>query len=86
MTEFETWILVASLLCIIAVVIYHKLHHAEKRFDALLKQEKERLIEEQRQARIQHREQRLAEFKATAALKMSSGSSYSSRDSSSSNS
>lgn len=73
MTEFETMILVFLVLVTVAGYVYYKLHQAEKRIDALLKQEKERLIEEQRLARIKHRESRLAEFKATTPPKVSSG-------------
>jgi hypothetical protein len=73
MTEFETMILVFLMLVAVAGYVYYKLHQAEKRINELLKQEKERLIEEQRRARIQHREARLAEFKATTPPRASSG-------------
>jgi cell division protein FtsN len=73
MTEFETMILVFLVLVTVAGYVYYKLHQAEKRIDALLKQEKERLIEEQRLARIKHRESRLAEFRANTPPKASSG-------------
>ena len=73
MTEFETMILVFLALVAVAGYVYYKLHQAEKRIDALLKQETERLIEEQRLARIKHREARLAEFKVPATPRAPSG-------------
>jgi hypothetical protein len=73
MTEFQVMILVFFILVAVAFTLLYKLKQTEKRINELLKQEKDRQIEEQRLARIRHRESRLAEFKAAATPKTPSG-------------
>ena len=62
MTEFETMVLVFLLLVAVASIGYYKLKKSHQRMQAMFEEANRKHIEEMRQLRIKHREDRLAAF------------------------
>ena len=74
MNQFEIMVVVFFALFSVAIFGLYKLKQSEKRIDAMIKAEDARRIEEQRQERIKHRNERLAAFSnSKAPIKSNSG-------------